>query len=135
MGLVKQDGQDGAITVAKDHGGNTVIVSGTSGDRRVQGVAAGAIDASSTDAVNGGQVFAVKQQVKQLRAGSAATAVDVSGDGSDAAVVKKGSRGVAAGANSKAQGQAAVAVGAQSSSTVTAVLRWAIAPPHRHRDR
>ena len=117
VGLVKQDGQDGAITVAKDHGGDTVNVSGTSGNRRVQGVAAGAVEAASTDAVNGGQVFAVKQQVEKLRAGSAATAVDVSVDGSDAAAVKKGSRGVAVGADSKAQGQAVVAVGAQSSAS------------------
>ena len=116
VGLVKQEGENGTVTIASGHGGNVINVAGTSGDRRISGVAAGRVEAGSTDVANGGQVYAVKQKVEQLRVSQSSTAVDTLGDGSDAAVVRQGSRAVAVGSNANAQGQAAVAVGSRASA-------------------
>jgi autotransporter adhesin len=91
-----------------------VSVAGTTGDRRVTGVANGDVAAGSTDAANGGQVFAIKQKVEQLRAINSTTAVDSRGDGSDAATVRGGTRGVAVGSNASTQGLNAVAVGSRA---------------------
>ncbi|MBP1510223.1 hypothetical protein J8Z75_18235, partial [Acinetobacter nosocomialis] len=55
-GLVQQANKDAAITVGKDTGGTQVNVAGTAGDRTVTGVKAGAVTATSKDAVNGSQL-------------------------------------------------------------------------------
>ncbi|WP_303623509.1 ESPR-type extended signal peptide-containing protein, partial [Paraburkholderia youngii] len=55
-GLVQQDASTRTITVAKDMDGTVVNVAGTAGDRTVTGVAAGAVNASSVDAINGSQL-------------------------------------------------------------------------------
>jgi trimeric autotransporter adhesin len=59
-GLVQQAVGAAPITVGAATGGTMLNVAGTAGNRTVTGVAAGAVTASSTDAVNGAQLFAVQ---------------------------------------------------------------------------
>ncbi|WP_368624020.1 hypothetical protein, partial [Paraburkholderia sp. BR13444] len=54
---VQQDATTRDIAVAKDADGSVINVAGTAGNRTVTGVAAGAVRASSVDAVNGGQLY------------------------------------------------------------------------------
>ena len=49
----------------------TVSVGGKNAERTITNVAAGRLDASSTDAVNGSQLFATNQAVEKLQAGTA----------------------------------------------------------------
>jgi trimeric autotransporter adhesin len=65
IGLVQQASGTSDVTVAAATGGNAVSFAGTSGNRILTGVAAGALSAGSTEAVNGSQLFAVDQQVIQ----------------------------------------------------------------------
>ncbi|KXU82594.1 hypothetical protein CI15_34335 [Paraburkholderia monticola] len=58
-GLVLQDASTGDITVAKDTDGTVMNMAGTAGDRVVTGVANGAVNATSVDAINGSQLHAV----------------------------------------------------------------------------
>jgi S-ribosylhomocysteine lyase LuxS involved in autoinducer biosynthesis len=58
IGLVQQDAITRDITVGKDTDGTVVNMAGTAGNRTVTGVAAGAVNASSVDAVNGSQLYA-----------------------------------------------------------------------------
>ncbi|MDI9690747.1 hypothetical protein, partial [Burkholderia cenocepacia] len=53
IGLVQQDDVTRDITVAKDTDGTTVNFAGTAGDRVLTGVGAGAVSATSNDAING----------------------------------------------------------------------------------
>ncbi|UHC15871.1 hypothetical protein LRS73_25850 [Methylobacterium currus] len=62
-GLVQQAAPDTAVTVGAATGGTMVNMAGTAGNRQVTGVAAGALTATSTDAVNGAQLFATNQTV------------------------------------------------------------------------
>jgi len=60
-GLVQQVGGapgPGQITVGAQTGGKSISVTGTDGNRVIQGVANGLVSATSTDAVNGSQLFA-----------------------------------------------------------------------------
>jgi len=64
IGLVQQVGGapgNGTITVGAATGGTLIDVSGTSGSRVITGVGNGAINSTSTDAVNGSQLYAVSQ--------------------------------------------------------------------------
>ncbi len=63
VGLVQQDDASREITVAKDKDGTTVNFTGTAGARVLEGVAAGAVNASSLQAVNGSQLYAVSQSM------------------------------------------------------------------------
>ncbi len=65
IGLVQQDPTTRNITVAKDTDGTTVDMTGTAGTRTVTGVTAGQLNATSTDAVNGSQLYATNQAVAQ----------------------------------------------------------------------
>ncbi len=74
LGLVQQVGITpgaGQITVGAATGGTSLSVAGTAGDRTVTGVLVGAVTAASTDAVNGGQIFANNQQVATFLGGGA----------------------------------------------------------------
>jgi trimeric autotransporter adhesin len=74
-GLVQQAGGApgaGPITVGKDTGGTVVNMAGTDGNRTVTGVKAGALTASSTDAVNGSQVNALANSTATALGGGAA---------------------------------------------------------------
>ncbi|MFM0228557.1 left-handed beta-roll domain-containing protein, partial [Paraburkholderia dipogonis] len=59
IGLVRQDATSRNITVAKDTDGTVVDFTGTAGARQLTGVAAGAVNATSVDAVNGSQLYAL----------------------------------------------------------------------------
>ncbi|MGY6152506.1 YadA family autotransporter adhesin [Paraburkholderia graminis] len=66
VGLVQQDPTSRNVTVAKDTGGTVVNFTGTAGSRTLTGVAAGALNATSVDAVNGSQLYATNQNVSNL---------------------------------------------------------------------
>ncbi|QIO10242.1 hypothetical protein G8D99_15320 [Acinetobacter lanii] len=71
-GLVQQENSTAQITVGKDTGGTSVNIKGTDGDRVLTGVAAGAVNATSTDAVNGSQLNTTNQAVVEYLGGGAA---------------------------------------------------------------
>ncbi|KAB0659203.1 hypothetical protein F7R13_23860, partial [Burkholderia territorii] len=75
-GLVQQAGAGAGITVGANTDGATVNFAGTAGERKLTGVANGAIAAGSTDAVTGDQLFATNRDV-------AKNASDIAGLGSD----------------------------------------------------
>ncbi|OUT26325.1 hemagglutinin-like protein, partial [Acinetobacter nosocomialis P020] len=70
-GLVQQANKDAAITVGKDTGSTQVNVAGTAGDRTVTGVKAGAVTATSKDAVNGSQLNTTNQALVNYLGGGA----------------------------------------------------------------
>ncbi|WP_166735275.1 YadA family autotransporter adhesin [Serratia fonticola] len=70
-GLVKQDATTKAITVAADKAGTSVDLSGTDGSRTLKGVKAGTLSSTSTEAVNGSQLFATNTKVSGLGSGIA----------------------------------------------------------------
>ncbi|MFM0734111.1 YadA-like family protein [Paraburkholderia sediminicola] len=59
VGLVQQDAASRNITVAKDTDGTVVDFTGTKGARKLTGVSAGDVNATSVDAVNGSQLYAL----------------------------------------------------------------------------
>lgn len=63
IGLVQQDQATRKLAVGATTDGDLIDVSGTAGDRRIAGVAAGALTTTSTEAVNGSQLFATNQAV------------------------------------------------------------------------
>ncbi|MFM0150992.1 adhesin, partial [Paraburkholderia sp. RL18-085-BIA-A] len=63
IGLVQQDATTRDLTVGKDTDGTVVNVSGTAGTRTVTGVAAGAVNATSVDAINGSQLYGASSSV------------------------------------------------------------------------
>jgi len=63
IGLVQQDPASRNVTVAKDTGGTVVNFTGTAGTRTLTGVTAGDLSATSTDAVNGSQLYATNLNV------------------------------------------------------------------------
>ncbi|MGL1829518.1 UNVERIFIED_CONTAM: cell surface protein, partial [Acinetobacter sp. HSTU-ASm16] len=71
VGLVQQTNANADITVAKNTGGSRVNVSGNAGDRVVTGVADGAINASSNDAINGAQLNKTNQYIATSLGGGA----------------------------------------------------------------
>jgi len=62
-GLVIQDAATGNIKVGALNGGTVVDMTGTAGARRITGVAAGSLDASSLDAINGSQLNSATSQL------------------------------------------------------------------------
>ncbi|QIE25258.1 ESPR-type extended signal peptide-containing protein [Caballeronia sp. SBC2] len=54
---VSQDAATGVISVGGNTNGNEVNVAGTAGARKISGVAAGSVSASSDEAVNGSQLY------------------------------------------------------------------------------
>jgi hypothetical protein len=79
VGLVQQDGGapgSGNITVAKDTGGSKVVMTGTEGDRQVTGVADGAVNKQSHDAVNGSQLWGVSNSISNVLGGGSTVNVD-----------------------------------------------------------
>ena len=71
VGLVKQDATSREITVAKDKDGKQVSFGGTEGERVLTGVDKGAVDATSTQAVNGSQLHATSKSVADSLGGGA----------------------------------------------------------------
>ncbi|KVL33273.1 transporter [Burkholderia territorii] len=70
LGLVQQAGASADITVAKDTDGAAVNFSGTTGDRTLTGVAAGAVSATSHEAVNGSQLHGVSTSIASAIGGN-----------------------------------------------------------------
>ncbi|UJM32558.1 Vomp family autotransporter [Bartonella henselae] len=65
--LVKQDGEDGLITVGKATGGTSIsIANKNSDDRTLSGVKDGNLSKTSTEAVNGSQLFTTNETVSNL---------------------------------------------------------------------
>ncbi|MFM0338354.1 YadA-like family protein [Paraburkholderia fungorum] len=76
VGLVQQDATSRNITVAKDTDGTVVDFTGTAGTRQLTGVAAGAVNATSADAVNGSQLYGVSQSVAGALGGGSTVNAD-----------------------------------------------------------
>ncbi|MGH3802871.1 MAG: YadA family autotransporter adhesin, partial [Pseudonocardiaceae bacterium] len=83
LGLVKQDDITREITVAGDSDGKVINFGGTQGARVLDGVAAGAVNATSTQAINGSQLFAAGNSF----AGALGGGSKVNADGSISAPV------------------------------------------------
>ncbi|PTQ92520.1 trimeric autotransporter adhesin, partial [Paraburkholderia sp. GV072] len=127
VGLVQQDPTSRNVTVAKDTGGTVVNFTGTAGSRTLTGVAAGALNATSVDAVNGSQLYATNLNVSNLTNvvnnissgggikyfNANSTLADSSATGTDAVAI--GGNAQATTANSVALGSNSVA----NSSTLT----------------
>ncbi|MBC8742557.1 hemagglutinin, partial [Paraburkholderia sp. UCT31] len=77
VGLVQQDATSKAITVARDLDGTTVDFGGTDGVRSLSGVKAGALSDTSTEAVNGSQLYATNQNVTTNTTNIAANTTNV----------------------------------------------------------
>jgi S-ribosylhomocysteine lyase LuxS involved in autoinducer biosynthesis len=76
IGLVQQDATTRNITVGKDTDGTVVNVAGTAGNRTVTGVAAGAVNASSVDAINGSQLYGASSSVASALGGGSTVNAD-----------------------------------------------------------
>ncbi|KWF17329.1 YadA-like family protein [Burkholderia pseudomultivorans] len=90
IGLVQQDEDTREITVAKDTDGTTVNFTGTAGDRVLTGVGAGAVSATSNDAINGSQLHGTAQSVADVIGGG--TTVDADGKLADTSIEVNGSK-------------------------------------------
>jgi trimeric autotransporter adhesin len=71
IGLVKQDTKTRDINVGADTDGDVVNVAGTSGNRKITGVANGDVNASSFDAINGSQLAGVASSMATAIGGGA----------------------------------------------------------------
>ena len=124
IGLVKQDQNSRDITIAADSDGTLVNIAGTDGERTLTGLADGEVNADSTDAVNGGQLYNVSQRITQMEqnlGNGIATDLDYiqtdgKRDGSDRASVTAGSNGAALGANASVSASNGTAIGANASA-------------------
>ncbi|MEX3811976.1 YadA-like family protein [Paraburkholderia sp. BR13439] len=76
VGLVQQDANTRDITVAKDMDGTVMNVAGTAGNRTVTGVANGAVNASSVDAINGSQLYTTAASTAQALGGGSTVNAD-----------------------------------------------------------
>ncbi|WP_221410336.1 YadA-like family protein, partial [Paraburkholderia dinghuensis] len=76
LGLVMQN-DEGTITVGAKTNGNLVDFSGTSGARTLTGVAGGSVDATSSDAVNGAQLYGTAKSTASALGGG--STVDANG--------------------------------------------------------
>ncbi|NUY30603.1 adhesin [Paraburkholderia sp. JPY303] len=76
VGLVQQDANTRDITVAKDMDGTVVNVAGAAGNRTVTGVANGAVNASSVDAINGSQLYGAASSTAEALGGGSTVNAD-----------------------------------------------------------
>ncbi|WP_425127270.1 YadA-like family protein [Burkholderia cepacia] len=90
IGLVQQDADTREITVAKETDGTSVNFGGTAGDRVLTGVGAGAVSATSRDAINGSQLHGTAQSVADTIGGG--TTVDADGKLVDTSIEVNGSK-------------------------------------------
>ncbi|MBJ9590912.1 YadA-like family protein [Burkholderia seminalis] len=90
IGLVQQDADTREITVAKETDGTSVNFAGTAGDRVLTGVGAGAVSATSRDAINGSQLHGTAQSVADTIGGG--TTVDADGKLADTSIEVNGSK-------------------------------------------
>ncbi|MCA7994995.1 YadA-like family protein [Burkholderia cepacia] len=90
IGLVQQDADTREITVATETDGTSVNFAGTAGDRVLTGVGAGAVSATSHDAINGAQLHGTAQSVADVIGGG--TTVDADGKLADTSIEVNGSK-------------------------------------------
>ncbi|WP_406806528.1 YadA family autotransporter adhesin [Burkholderia semiarida] len=76
VGLVQQAGAGADITVGANTDGAAVDFTGTAGARKLTGVEAGAVTATSTDAVNGSQLHGVSDSVASAIGGGSTVNAD-----------------------------------------------------------
>jgi hypothetical protein len=77
VGMVQQAGAGQKLTVGKDTDGSEVSFANAAGEaRRLSGVAAGSVSATSTDAINGSQLYGVSQSVATALGGGSAVNAD-----------------------------------------------------------
>jgi autotransporter adhesin len=119
LGLVQQDSATGNITVASATNGQLVNFTGTQGSRVLTGVANGAINSTSVDAVNGSQLFAMQDNLQQQINGitTQVTNIDsrttqITGDNTNSGSAT-GDNSTATGANSTASGSDSTATGSK----------------------
>ena len=127
IGLVQQNPATRVISVGAATDGSVIDVAGTSGTRTLTGVAAGALSANSTDAVNGGQLFATNQQVAANTGAISALTGQVAINTSDIATLSSTVAGISqsnsyvrvnsSGAAANASGVNAIAVGTNAQAT------------------
>ncbi|WP_241024348.1 YadA-like family protein [Burkholderia sp. Ac-20365] len=116
-GLVQQMSPDGAVTVAAATGGTLVNFAGTAGARVLTGVANGSLNMSSTQAVNGSQLYQTNQNLANLTNVVNNISTSGSGTGGQSKYFHANSTladSSATGANATAIGGAASASGANS---------------------
>ncbi|MCF9034618.1 YadA-like family protein, partial [Acinetobacter nectaris] len=75
-GIVQQADNNSDISIGKASGGTKVTVSGTSGNRQVTGVANGAVSSTSSDAMNGSQLYTSNSNVASYLGGGATVGSD-----------------------------------------------------------
>ena len=142
IGLVQQNTSTRVISIGAATDGTVVDVAGTAGSRTMTGVAPGALTATSTEAINGGQLFATNQQVASNTTSIATLSSVVAGftgggsnyvrvnstgpaasaTGSNAAAIGPGSNAsgadtLAFGSNAQATQSGAIALGLNTAST------------------
>ncbi|QSX76366.1 hypothetical protein HIV01_007795 [Lysobacter arenosi] len=77
VGMVQQAGAGQKLTVGKDTDGREVSFTNAAGEaRKLSGVAAGAVSATSTDAINGSQLHGVSQSVATALGGGSVVNAD-----------------------------------------------------------
>jgi autotransporter adhesin len=76
VGLVQQDADTHEITVGKNTDGTVMNVAGQAGNRKVTGVAAGAVSATSVDAINGSQLYGTADSIASSLGGGAKVNAD-----------------------------------------------------------
>jgi len=136
VGLVQQAAPGAALTVGAQTDGSAVDFTGTAGARQLTGVAAGTLNAASTDAVNGSQLAATNvriqtlidevanQQIGGFTSNNIAGAARPSATGANAAAggsgaVASGAGATAIGNGSQATGQNTTALGNNAQATGT----------------
>lgn len=78
-GIVRQVGGApgaGKITVGAETGGTVVSVTGTDGNRKIEGVYNGEVSVTSDEAVNGSQLFGVSKSVADALGGTSTVTID-----------------------------------------------------------
>ena len=85
LGLAQQDQITRNLTVGATTDGLQISMAGTAGNRVVKGVAAGALNATSSDAANGSQLYTTNQNVEQNSAAITQNASDITQNTSDIA--------------------------------------------------
>ena len=117
------------INVGGGTDGTVVDMAGTSGNRTVTGVAAGAVTAASTDAVNGSQLYATNQQVAANTGAISTLTGQVAANTSDIETLSSTIAGISqssqytrvnsTGPAANASGADAIAVGSNAQATQT----------------
>ncbi|MFW1815946.1 YadA-like family protein [Acinetobacter guillouiae] len=119
---VSINGEDYAFAGVGSTANGVVSVGKVGGERQIINVAAGEISASSTDAINGSQLYATNQAVEKLYAGAGDTThyVSINDAGNKAGNYNNdgasGALAVALGVGASAKGDGATALGLNSSA-------------------